>query len=73
MATISVSLSTKESELPIVEPARLSIWEEFRSAVRNALSFYRNLFVAGLRISVLALPVLLIASLVWLFWRRRQR
>lgn len=73
MSTISVSLSTKESELPLVEPARLSIWEEIRAALRNALTFYRNLFVAGLRLAILALPALLLAGLVWLFWRRRQR
>lgn len=73
MATINVSLSTKESELPLIEPAPLSLWEEVRAALRNALTFYRNLFVAGLRLAILALPALLLAGLVWLFWRRRQR
>lgn len=72
MATITLEISTKESSLPVVNPGRKSVMEEVRLAVRDAVSLYRDLFVAGVRLAILGLPLLLIALVAALLWRRRK-
>lgn len=72
MATITLEISTQESSLPVVNPGRKSLMEEVRLAVRDAVSLYRDLFVAGVRLAILGLPLLLIALVAALLWRRRK-
>jgi hypothetical protein len=62
MSTISVSLSTEEAELPIVDSSKRSVIQEIKLAARDAVTLYRNLFIAGLRLVILGLPVLVLAG-----------
>jgi archaellum component FlaC len=70
MSTIHISVSTKESGLPIVEPNQTSIWEEVKMAARDTITVYRNLLIVGLRLLVLGSPIILVITIGWLIARR---
>ncbi len=73
MATLTVNLATSESSLPIVGPQNLSLLEELKLTVRNAVIMYRQLFVNGLKLMILGLPVIILAGVVWLLGRRKPK
>ncbi len=75
MATISLNISTKEAGLPLVDLEKQSISDEIRVAVRDAFSLYRDLFVIGLRLAILALPlfVLVILGYAFRFWQKKSK
>lgn len=73
MSTITVSLSTEEAELPIVNENERSFWQEIRLAFREAVGLYRNLFIAGLRLLIIGLPVIIIGSLGYWLWRKKKK
>lgn len=66
MSTLRINITTEESELPVVNPKQPSLWQEVRIAFRDAVQFYRNLFVGGLRLAIIGLPIGLVG---WLGWR----
>jgi hypothetical protein len=72
MSTISVFITTQESELPIFGPDQDSILEEVKTAFRDAVRLYRNLFVSGLKLSIVGLPVIVVIGLIYLFTRKRK-
>lgn len=73
MATISVSMSTEEAELPIVDDSNRSIVQEIKLAVRDTVTLYRNLFVSGLRLAILSLPVIVIGGIIFGVWRKKKK
>lgn len=73
MATVTISLSTNEADLPITDDRQPSIWEELKSAVREAGRFYRDLFVAGLKNIILWGPIAIVLGSGYLIWSRRRR
>ena len=72
MSTLTVSISTKESDLPIVDPGKRTFLEEIKLAVKDAVSLYRELLVASIRLVILAGPVLLIAGIGYWFYKRKK-
>jgi hypothetical protein len=73
MSTLTISMSTKESELPVVNPGKRTVWEEVKAAARDSVTLYRNLFVAGVRMMILVLPALLIAGVGYKLIKSFQR
>jgi len=73
MSTVTISITSKESDLPIVGDEELSIWEEIKLSLRDAVRLYRQLFVAGLRLSILALPAVLVIGLIWWLYKKILR
>lgn len=73
MATVTVNLSTEASALPIVGPQDLTLMEELKITVRNALVLYRQLFIGGLKLMIVALPLILIGLVVLLISRRKPK
>jgi len=74
MATITLSISTEESELPLTGGERRGVLDEIRIAVKDAILLYRELFVAGLRFAILALPLLVLAGVgygIWMWQKNR--
>jgi hypothetical protein len=71
MSTLTISISTQESNLPAIGPTQNSLIEEIKLAFRDAIRLYRSLFVAGLRTIILALPLLILAAIGWLIWQRK--
>ena len=64
MSTIHIFISTAEGDLPLVDPDALSFWDEIKSATREAIALYRELFVGGLKGIILALPIAVVVALV---------
>ena len=73
MSTVTISITSKESDLPIVGDEELSIWEEIKLSLRDAVRLYRQLFVTGLRLSILALPAVLVIGLIWWLYKKILR
>jgi hypothetical protein len=73
MSTVFIHLSTKPSDSPITGPEQLSLTEELKTAVKDALRIYRNLFISGVRLAILLLPILVIFAVIWTIWQRRAR
>ncbi|HYD35657.1 MAG TPA: DUF4349 domain-containing protein [Vitreimonas sp.] len=69
MSTIQLSMSTKESDLPIIDSSQRSIWEEIKLSFKEALTLYRELFIAGLRLVILILPAAIAALVVWMLFK----
>ena len=72
MSTIHVSITTQESELPFVDPDQQSIIEEIKTAARDAVRIYRNLFVGGLRLAVIGLPVIVVLAALYFFFGKKK-
>jgi len=72
MSVIYVSLSTEEAELPLVDPSNRSVFQEIRIAFRDAVTLYRVLFISGLRLTILASPILVIGIISFVIWRKRK-
>jgi hypothetical protein len=73
MASIQVSIATQESSLPIVNPQQDSVWEEIQVSARMAIELYRELFILGLRLSILAAPLLVGGVVIALIWKLKKR
>lgn len=73
MATISISLSTSESELPIYSSKQTSIWAETKLAVKDTIRLYRSLLIAGLKLTIMLAPVLVILAVAAFGWKKTQR
>lgn len=73
MSTLRISITTEEADLPVVDPTQPTIWEEIKIALRESVQFYRNLFVAGLRLSIVGLPLLVIGVPIWLLFRKKAK
>lgn len=70
MSTITVNFATKAADVTYKQD---SLVDEVKVAVRNAMRVYRNLFIAGIRIGVILIPVLVIVGLIWLIARRKNQ
>lgn len=73
MSTINLSISTKESELPTVGGNQNSVLDEVKLALKDAVRFYRNLFIAGIRLTIIFLPLLVLGVVSWFIWKRKAR
>jgi hypothetical protein len=73
MSSISLTISTKSSDLPVVGPQQNSIGEEIKLAVKDMIRLYRGLFLSGIRTVILLLPLLILALIGWLIWKRSAR
>lgn len=72
MSTIHIFITTKESELPVIEPDQNTIIEEIKVSVREAVALYRNLFVLAIKLAILGLPIWLIVGGVILYKKRNK-
>lgn len=57
MATITITISTKESELPVGGEQTNSLKDELKLALRQTVAFYRQMGVSALKLSIFFLPV----------------
>jgi hypothetical protein len=73
MSTISVSLSSKTSDLPTVSPQQNSIIEEITLAFKDMIRVYRGLFISGIRSLILLLPLIVLGVIGWFIWQRKAR
>lgn len=73
MSTIYLNISTQESELPVVDPSQPSLWQELKISIREAVLFYRGLFVSGLRLAVVGLPAILVVAVIWMVFRTKSK
>jgi hypothetical protein len=73
MSTINLTITSQESELPTINPNQTSIFEEIKVAIKDSIRFYRALFISGLKLIIFLLPLLIIAAIGWLVWKRKAR
>lgn len=73
MSNVSISLNTKEADQPVVTPQQNSLMDELKLALRDTLRVYRNLFISGMRVALLVVPLLIIGGLAWFGWQRLAR
>ncbi len=73
MSVLTVTLSTKAADQSIVGPHQNSFFDEIKLTFRDALQMYRGLFIVGLRIVLMLSPLLIIAAISWLVWKRQAR
>jgi hypothetical protein len=73
MSTIQVSISTEAADLPILEDSNRSIWQEVKLATRETVAIYRQLFINGVRLIILAGPILVIGSISVLAWKKLKK
>jgi hypothetical protein len=73
MATINLTISTQAADLPYVTGKEASIWEEVKGAVRDAVRLYRELFVAGLRLAILGLPLIILLGVGYALWTKFRK
>ncbi len=73
LSTIHISLTTKESELPVVSPQENTLWEEIKLSVREAISFYRDLIIIGIRLSIIGLPAITIVVAAYFLLKKKKK
>lgn len=73
MASITVNLSTEASSLPVIDEENTSVIGEIKLALRDGYHFYRELFIAGLKLLIVALPVLILAAIAAVMYRKMRR
>jgi hypothetical protein len=71
MSTVQLTLTTDAGELPVINDREPSIKEEIKNTIRDAIQIYRALFVAGLKLVILASPLLIIGVIAWFFVRKK--
>ncbi|MEN8253814.1 MAG: DUF4349 domain-containing protein [Patescibacteria group bacterium] len=72
MSTINISISTKESELPVIDPDRASLIDEIKIAIKDSINMYRDLSISGIRLLILGLPILLIGAVGYALLKRKK-
>lgn len=72
MSTLHISLSSQETDLPIVNPGERSILEEIKLTLRETGRLYRQLFVTGLKLVILGSPVIIVAAIGFYLYQRKK-
>ncbi len=73
MSTIYISISTQESELPVLDPNEKGLLEEIKLAFGDMVNLYRNLSVAGIRLVILGLPLIVVAAIAYPLLKSRRK
>jgi hypothetical protein len=72
MARVDFTIVTKASQLNVGE-RQLTFLEEIQFAFKQTLVLYREMFIAGLKLAIYALPAALIGGIIYLILRQWRK